>query len=131
MSSATLTAEADAAIAADIACLRSLVEASRVEDARSLVKQLETRWPDSEEVKSWARVLAPPRFLGRSPASGGSLERERDWLRAHAKDYPGCWLALDGDRLIAADPGFKVVLSAVKSTGVSDALMHFQPAPRE
>lgn len=66
-------------------------------------------------------------MIGTSPASGRSLEGEKRWLRAHAGEYPGCWLALDGDRLIAADPDLDVVRAAASQDGAVDPLFHFRP----
>lgn len=111
----------------ETARLRTLVEDGSVEDARSLVKELEVRWPDSEPIRAWARVLAPPRVIGTRPASGRTLARERDWLRRHARGYPGCWLALDGDRLVAADASVETVIQVAELEGVVDPLLHFVP----
>jgi hypothetical protein len=56
------------------------------------------------------------------------LDRERAWLREHGREYPGCWLALDEDRLIAADPDLEVVLSLANQTPEGQrALLYQQP----
>lgn len=113
-----------------LAHLRSLIENGDVEGGRTYVKELEARWPESDDVKYWARVLAPPRVIGFRPASGRTLEREKGWLKAHAREYPGCWLALDGPRLIAASPDLQAVREAAKQDGVTDPLFHRQPGTR-
>jgi hypothetical protein len=112
----------------DLDRLRSMVEHEDVEGARAFVKELEHRWPDSARVRHWARVLAPP-VARRVPGSTGrSLDRERAWLREHGHEYPGCWLAVLGDRLIAADPDIGVVIQTIRSTpGAEDALLHLRP----
>jgi hypothetical protein len=57
-----------------------------------------------------------------------SLRREQAWLSEHAAEYPGCWLAVFEDRLIAADPSLKTVLAATrKAIGEESALLHFEP----
>jgi hypothetical protein len=108
--------------------LKSLVEGSAVEEARSLAKELALAWPEHPRVQYWARVLAPPRVIGRSPATGYSLEREKPWLQRHAHEYPGCWIVLDGERLITADPDLVAARAAAKADGAHDPLFHFQPA---
>ncbi|HTE18124.1 MAG TPA: hypothetical protein VK689_07055 [Armatimonadota bacterium] len=113
-----------------LAHLRSMIENGDVEGGRAYIKELEARWPDSDDVKYWARVLAPPKVIGYRPATGYSLEREKDWLTAHAREYPGCWLALDGPRLIAASPDLQSVREAAKLDGATDPLFHFQPGAR-
>jgi hypothetical protein len=115
----------------DLRELRSLLERSRVEEARALVKELEQKWPDSQEVGRAARVLAPPRVLPSRPdINARPRDRERAWLREHAREYPGCWVALVGDRLIAADPKLRTVLAVLREAPDGDeALLHFQPDP--
>jgi hypothetical protein len=121
----------EAELSDDLNRLRSLLEQGDVEGARSFVKELEAKWPESPRVQHFAHVLAPPEFLGRRPGGGRSLKPEHDWLRAHAREYPGCWLAIHGDRLIAADPDLDIVLDAMeRASDLVDPLLHFQPGIR-
>jgi hypothetical protein len=39
-----------------------------------------------------------------------SRTAEFDWLREHARKYAGQWVALDGTRLLAADPHLEDLL---------------------
>lgn len=93
--------------AADIARLQSLLTDGKVEEARCLVRQLETDWPESELVRRYGRALAPPAARiepgGKRAPSREQTQQEGVWLREHAHEYSGCWVVLDGDRLIAAD----------------------------
>jgi hypothetical protein len=114
-----------------LAQLRDDVSSGRVEEARAAVQNLEARWPESERVQYWSRVLAPPaaRTLPRPDPRSRPLDRERAWLREHAREYPGCWLAVYEDRLIAADPDLEVVLAAASQTPEGEhALLYQQPA---
>jgi hypothetical protein len=112
----------------DLARLRELLEQGAVEEARAFVKEIEKEWPDSQRVRHFARVLAPPIASVRRGERGRSLEREHAWLREHAREYPGCWLAVWEDRLIAADPDLNVVIAtARRMPGAEHALLHFQP----
>lgn len=43
--------------------------------------------------------------------------REREWIKQHRHEYAGQWVALDGDRLIAASPNQAEVWAAVKADG--------------
>src|SRR5437660_1098817 len=114
----------------DVARLVRMLERDDVEGARAFVKELEVRWPDSPSVQHFARVLAPPVVRVLPRASGRRRDREDAWLREHAREYPGCWLALLEDRLIAADSSLAVVLAKVQQTpGAEFALFHFQHAP--
>src|SRR5262245_28513065 len=89
---------------ADLAQLRSLVEADEVEAARALAPKILDRWPDSPRAQHWARVLEPPKVTVLHGHPNESYETERQWLKQHRREYPGCWLAVKGDRLLIADP---------------------------
>jgi hypothetical protein len=108
--------------------LRDLLEWNQVEEARRFVKELEARWPDAERVRHYAHVLAPPTSRSRPDVSARSREQEWNWLKEHGHEYPGCWLAIYGDRLIAADPDLQVVMAKTRETlGEEGALIHQQP----
>jgi len=117
-----------AALAADLRHLRDLLEEGRVEAARRFVKELEPRWPDSERVRHYARVLAPPVARGVPNSTPRSFDREMAWLEQHAHEYPGCWLAVYEDQLVAADPNYGVATAKAREVlGERGALMWHQP----
>src|SRR5207249_12098027 len=108
--------------------LRQLLERDAVEEARTLVHELENRWPESERVRHLASVLAPPRSSAGYGERRRSFRREQAWLREHAREHPGCWLSVFEDRLVGADPELKTVLEETRrSIGSERALIHFQP----
>lgn len=43
--------------------------------------------------------------------------REMRWLVEHQREYVGQWVALDGDRLIAASPNHEEVAAAAEADG--------------
>lgn len=49
--------------------------------------------------------------------------REAAWLEQHCEEYAGQWVALDGERLVAASTNAKDVLAAARAAGVADALI--------
>ncbi|MBI3722273.1 MAG: hypothetical protein HY248_06935 [Fimbriimonas ginsengisoli] len=112
----------------DLTCLQDMLRRGDIAAARGFVKQLEQRWPDLPWVQYYARVLAPPRFVARRASTTPSHDEEYAWLAEHAAAYPGCWLAVLGDRLIAADPSLHVVDDVIRQTpGAEHALLFFQP----
>lgn len=115
----------------DLRRLFALLAESDVEGARSLVKDLVERWPEAELVQHYGRVLAPPRTRVVHGKRGRSMGREFAWLKVHMGEYPGQWVAIYEDRLIAADPDLSVVLATVRQTpGAEGALLHQMPNPR-
>jgi uncharacterized protein DUF5678 len=116
------------ALAEQVQQLRDLLDAGDVEGARRLVKELEARWPDSERVRHYAHVLAPPKMRMRSDIKTRPLNQEWEWLRQHAHEHPGCWLAVLGDQLVAADPdGSAVRARAREVPGEDRPLIYYQP----
>lgn len=55
--------------------------------------------------------------------------RERQWVRDHKHEYPGQWVALDGDRLIAASFDRMEISAAVKADGAKLPLIVRVPSP--
>ena len=51
--------------------------------------------------------IAFPDYYAKHVQRGGMLE--------HAHEHPGCWLAIYGYRLIAADPDLKKVVAAARA----------------
>jgi len=45
--------------------------------------------------------------------------REMHWLAEHRREYANQWVALDGDRLIAAGPNHDEVWAAAKADGAA------------
>ena len=120
------------ALAEDMQHLRALLDAGDVEGARRFVKELEVRWPESERVRHYARVLAPPKVRMRSDIKARPLDKEWEWLRLHAHEHPGCWLAVLGDQLVAADPDGSVVRAKAREVpGEDRPLIYYQPDRRE
>ena len=115
-------------LAADLQHLRDLLERVRIAEARRFVKELEQRWPESERVRHYAHVLQPPIVRSRPDIPARSSEREWNWLKEHGHEYPGCWLAIYEDRLIAADPDRRVVTAKARlELGGEPYLIFHQP----
>jgi hypothetical protein len=115
-------------LAADLQRLHDLLESDQVEQARRFVKELEQRWPEAERVQHFAKVLAPPKVRSRPDIPARSRSQEMKWLKEHAHEYPGCWLAIHGGDLIAADPDRRVVIAKAREIlGEEGALLFRQP----
>lgn len=72
-----------------------------------------------------ANIFAPAKVRVVPGVQARTRSSEFAWIQAHAHEYPGEWIALDGDRLLAHGPRLKQVrdmLSAQDAAG--DPLFH-------
>ena len=97
--------------------IRALFESGRLAEARNLAIQEAEKIPESEKLRKWVQLLHPLPSRSAGPASGRSRDQEEAWLRQHASDYQGQWVALAGDRLICASHEFSEVRKAVQKGG--------------
>lgn len=124
--------DSEAEMEADLARLMALVNAYRITEARSLAPELAAKWPDSHRIQHMARVLEPPKVIPSRGVRNVSSHREIAWLKAHAHEHPGCWLAVFEDRLIAEAPDRKSVVAAAREAlGDRPALLFYQPPDPE
>jgi len=80
----------------------ALLNAGRVIEARQLVSLLLKASP-SPKLEKWARLLAPPVVRPGGPATGTGIASTHAWLRQHAGEYAGKWVALRDGVLLGAD----------------------------
>ncbi len=114
----------------ELADIRELLAAGDVEESRRRVERLAVKWPDSDSVRRMSIVLAPPEVRVLTGGPSRRLNRERAWLKANAHRYPGCWLAVLGDDLLAAHPRLATVIERARAVpDGSEALLHFQSGP--
>lgn len=71
--------------------------------ARHISAEGHRLYPEDEELAHMARVLAPPKVLGVSPANP-SAGQDLEWLCQHASEYRGQWIALKNGEFLAAAP---------------------------
>ncbi len=66
-------------------------------------------FPDHERVQRAARVLAPPKAQVTYLPRAKGLDDSRMWLREHAGEYKGQWIAVREGRLLGAAYSFDVI----------------------
>ena len=122
---ATLEAASIADLNAEI---QRLLSAGQVSDARAIACRAASEMPGSDVFAQWQEVLAPPRARLAGKATGRSRRGEQAWLREHAHDYKGQWVALRGDMLIAAGRVLRDVRErAREASRLTEILFHFVP----
>jgi hypothetical protein len=103
----------------DAAAYVAAIRAAFLEEAHLRARELATeghrRFPDDPELARYARVLAPPQVLRADlpPDPSGTLDIL--WLRAHADEYHGEWIALKDGQLVAHAPTVRELKAQVPS----------------
>jgi hypothetical protein len=69
--------------------------------ARHLAAQGARLYPDHPELQKMTHVLAPPRVVKANLPPVPSVRANQDWLRTHAGEYKGQWVALQDGALLA------------------------------
>lgn len=81
--------------------------------ARKLATEGAQMYPQDAELAKMARILAPPKYLGSSPADPSVGDNVR-WLRYHAGEYRGQWLAVRNGQLVATALTIKQLMMHVE-----------------
>lgn len=92
----------------DAAAYVAAIRAAFLEEAhlraRELAAEGHRRFPDDPELARYAYVLAPPRVLRADLPPDPTAKLNLLWLRDHAHEYHGEWIALKGGELVAHAP---------------------------
>jgi len=72
-----------------------------------------------------ANIFAPAKVRVVPGVQARPRSPEFAWIKAHAHEYPGEWIALDGDRLLAHGPRLKQVREMLSpQDAAGDPLFH-------
>ena len=94
--------------------VRLALEAGAHMRARTLAAEGARRYPEDEELAKMARILARPDVLDAARPADASVSANQEWLRRHANEYRGRWVALRTGRLLADAPTAKELKSKLK-----------------
>jgi hypothetical protein len=97
-------AQARAAVARMEVELRSLLQAGCVAEARTRIAGLSPELRAHSTFARWLKALQPPQVRVVARASTGSVEKNAAWLRSHADEHDGRWIALREGVLLGSHP---------------------------
>lgn len=72
--------------------------------------------PDHPELQKMSRILAPPRVVNANLPPSPSLQANQAWLRTHANEYKGQWVALHDGSPVAIAPTARELKERLDST---------------
>ncbi len=84
--------------------------------ARKLAAEGVRLYPDYPELRKMARILAPPQVVNANLPPSPSLQANQTWLRIHANEYKGQWVALRDGSLVAIAPSARELREHLDST---------------
>lgn len=84
--------------------------------ARNLATQGAKLYPDHSELRKMAHVLAPPRVVNADIPPTPAVRANQAWLRDHADEYKGQWVALREGTRLAAGATAREVWDRLEST---------------
>jgi hypothetical protein len=84
--------------------------------ARNLASQGARLYPDHPELRKMAHILAPPRVVNADIPPTPSVRANQAWLRDHAHEYKGQWVALQEGTLLAVGAAAREVWERLEST---------------
>lgn len=94
--------------------VRDLIERDKVSAARELLSGLPLEYLGDPLILRLLRILAPP-IVKKSDKQDTDRQKDYAWLRDHARDYTGQWLALDDGRLVAVAATLRDIRAKVKA----------------
>lgn len=83
--------------------------------ARRISAEGHRLYPENTELANMARILAPPKVLSKGSANP-SRHLDQEWLRQHAHEYRGQWLAIKDGKLLAAASTARELKSLIADT---------------
>ncbi len=120
--------DTDPDLSAEMASVKSSLARGDIEGARSRLAELGSRWPESDRIRRLACAIAPPTVKVSDRGTMRDVKHDHGWLKAHAGEYRGQWLAVLNGKLLVADPDLGIVLARLKATaGAERAILHFEP----
>jgi hypothetical protein len=83
--------------------IRALLHSGDFRGARALVAEAREHGAMEPELEKLEKLVAPPTY-NLSPARGFDRSAEVQWMRDHAEEYRGEWVALIGSELLGHSP---------------------------
>lgn len=105
--------------------IRALLELADLRGARKLLAEAQERGSSEPELEKLEKLLAPPTYK-LTPVRDFDRSAEMQWLKDHAKNYRGHWVAVLGSELLSHAPELSDLLRELDAVDPGrSALLHF------
>lgn len=105
-----------------LALVRSALERDDLSTARKALSAVPLDVADQPEVRRLKKLLSPPRITASSTRDVDRSPEYR-WFREHWQDYRARWVAVDGDRMVAAATSLKELQEILKGRKLARPLL--------
>lgn len=102
--------------------IAEFVAVNRIDDARALLAAVPSDQRIAGDLRAWSIALAEPQVRVRTEVVSDG-RRDLDWLRRHASDYTGRWVALRDGVLVATAESLRQLLAMVDSAGGREGVL--------
>lgn len=113
--------------------IRHLVQVGEILEAQKLLAEALEQEDCGEDLSYWERLIGPTKKFRVGGEKAPDPAPDFRWLREHAQEYDGQWVALRNGELLASASSLKEVLSALKELEPEQAtLLHriyYHPYP--
>jgi hypothetical protein len=103
--------------------VKRLVESYRLHEARQFLDAVSQTLGPSDKLAYWQRVLAKTKVLPGTPASSVGNFANAAWLRHHARQYQGQWIALREGVLLGAHKNHRELSQQLRDSGTEPGAM--------
>lgn len=94
--------------------IRTLLHSGDFRGARALVAEAREHDCNEPELEKLAKLVAPPTYK-LTPAEGRDRSAEMQWLREHAEEYRGQWVAVLGSELLGHSPELRDLMTHLRA----------------
>ena len=104
-----------------ITAMNSALENDNFLTAQEISFQAIDQYPDHEEIKKFALILAPPKITSVKRPTNPDLQANREWIKHNRNQHRGSWVALKGGKLLATGKDIDELVAQVgklKNTGI-------------
>ncbi|OQW92420.1 MAG: hypothetical protein BWK78_01760 [Thiotrichaceae bacterium IS1] len=103
--------------------VKRLVESYHLHEARQFLEAVSQTLGPSDKLAYWQRVLAKTKVLPSTPASSVGNFANAAWLRHHARQYQGQWIALREGVLLGAHKNHRELSQQLRDSGTEPGAM--------
>jgi hypothetical protein len=94
--------------------------------AREIASQARQRFPDSKRLQQIEKLVAAPKVIPGATLPRIDRRSDYEWLKVHAREYPGEWLVLSGGKLWGHSRSLEEAMDQAAGAGLAERPLLYQ-----